>query len=185
MHKWSHVQLDQKILDGLYYSRHGLKDSPSLAKGELVNYFLFSLAKIDFPSVLANSLRQLDIATVLIADIVEQILMETCILDVIGRHLAEKATIKFLCSFDKVCMHHQVRHNVNAVIFGTQPQQPPHQPLKVKLVVGLLRLNFANFDNRVMAKADLNHFMTFSEIASDDLKVASEVKSNCLLSKDN
>ena len=43
------------------------------------------------PSVLTNSLRQLDIATVLIADIVEQILMETCILDVIGRHLAEKA----------------------------------------------------------------------------------------------
>ena len=82
-------------------------------------------------------------------------------------------------------MYHQVRHNVNAVIFGTQPQQPPHQPLKVKLVVGLLRLNFANFDNRVMAKADVNHFMTFSEIASDDLKVASEVKSNCLLSKDN
>ena len=96
------------------YSRHGLKDGlDTIAKGKLVNYFLFSLAKIDFPSVLANSLRQLDIATVLIADIVEQILMETCILDVIGRHLAEKATIKFLCSFDKVCMHHQVRHNLN------------------------------------------------------------------------
>ena len=32
-------------------------------------------------------------------------------------------------------------------------------------------------DTRVIAKADLNHFMTFSETASDDLKMASEVKS--------
>ena len=106
------------------YSRHGLKDGlNTIAKGELVNYFLFSLAKIDFPSVLTNSLRQLDIATVLIADIVEQILMETCILDVIGRHLAEKANIKFWFSFDKVCMHHQVRHsnvNVSAEFIKTQ-----------------------------------------------------------------
>ena len=68
--------------------RHGLKDGLyTIAKGELVNYFLLSFAKINLPSILANSLGQFNVATVLIADIVEQILMETCILDVIGRHL--------------------------------------------------------------------------------------------------
>ena len=68
--------------------RHGLKDGLyTIAKGELINYFLLSFAKINLPSILANSLGQLDVATVLIADIVEQILMETCILDVVGRHL--------------------------------------------------------------------------------------------------
>ena len=31
-------------------------------------------------------------------------------------------------------------------------------------------------DFRVIAKADLNHFITFSKTASDDLKMTSEVK---------
>ena len=51
---------------------------------------------------------------------------------------------------------------------------------EVKLVLRPLRLIFAHFDTR----ADLNYFMTFSETVSDDLKMASEVKSNFLLSKE-
>ena len=48
---------------------------------------------------------------------------------------------------------------------------------EVKLVLEPLRLIFAHFDTRLIAKADLNHFMAFSETASDDLKMASELKS--------
>ena len=55
---------------------------------------------------------------------------------------------------------------------------------EVKLVLGPLRLIFAHFDTSVIENADLNHFMTFSETASDDLEMASEVKSNFLLSKE-
>ena len=72
----------------------------------------------------------------------------------------------------------------NVVIFWTQPQQPPYQPLRSSLFWGHWGLFLPVLDTRVIAKADLNHFMTFSETASDDLKMASEVKSNFLLSKE-
>jgi hypothetical protein len=49
---------------------------------------------------------------------------------------------------------------------------------------GVIEAGFGHFDTRLIAKADLNNFMTFSETASDDLKMASEVKSNFLLSKE-
>ena len=48
---------------------------------------------------------------------------------------------------------------------------------EVMLILGKLRLIFVHFDIRVISKADLIHFMTFSETASDDLKMALEVKS--------
>jgi hypothetical protein len=47
---------------------------------------------------------------------------------------------------------------------------------EVKLVLGPLRLIFGHFDTRVISKQDLNHFITFSKTASDDLKMTSEVK---------
>ena len=53
---------------------------------------------------------------------------------------------------------------------------------EVKL--GVIEAVFGHFDTRLIAKADLNNFMTFLETASDDLKMASEVKSNFLLSKE-
>ena len=37
-------------------------------------------------------------------------------------------------------------------------------------------LIFVHFGYQGIAKANLNHFMTFAEPASDDLKMASEVK---------
>ena len=72
----------------------------------------------------------------------------------------------------------------NVVIFWTQPQQPPYQPLRSNLFWGHWGLFLPILDTRVIAKANLNHFMTFSETASDDLKTALEVKSNILLSKE-
>ena len=55
---------------------------------------------------------------------------------------------------------------------------------EVKLVLGPLRLIFANFGYQGNSKSRFNHFMTFSETALDDLRMASEVKSNILLSKE-
>ena len=46
---------------------------------------------------------------------------------------------------------------------------------EVKLVLGPLRLILGHFDTRIIVKPNLNHLMTLSETASDDLKTASEV----------
>ena len=72
----------------------------------------------------------------------------------------------------------------NEVIFLNSTSTASISASEIKLVLRPLRLIFAHFDTRVIAKADLNHFMTFSETVSDDLKMASEVKPNFLLSKE-
>ena len=72
----------------------------------------------------------------------------------------------------------------NLVTFWTQPQQPSYQPLRSNLFWGYWGLFLLILDTKVIAKADLNRFMKFSETVSDDLKMASEVKFNFLLSKE-
>ena len=52
------------------------------------------------------------------------------------------------------------------------------------LIFRPLRLIFAHFNVRVITKSDLNYFMTFSETASEELKMVSKVKSIFLQSKD-
>ena len=51
----------------------------------------------------------------------------------------------------------------NVVIFWTQPQQPPYQPLRSSLFWGHWGLFLPNLDTRVIAKADLNHLWYFQK----------------------
>ena len=80
--------------------------------------------------------------------------------------------IQVICD-NEVSKKHLLQNIVN---FLTQP----NQPLRSSLFWDHRGLFLPILNTSAIAKAYLNHFMKFSETASDDLKMALEVKSNCL-----